>query len=68
MDITRKGREDLEDYKNTIEEARQLQEDQMGAEMFIAWKENNPNEFKEWQENGSPLDGNDKPIIKRGKI
>ena len=68
MTIARKNKEDLEDYKNTIEEASQFHKDRMDAEMFIAWKENNPNEFKKWQENGCPLDGNDTPIIKRGKL
>lgn len=48
-------REEFEqEYKDMMTECAKDAEDRNDWEMFQAWKENNPEEFKKWEESGKP--------------
>ena len=42
------------EYKDIISDCADMAKDRNDAEMFQAWKENNPEEFKKWEESGKP--------------
>tara|TARA_B100000929_G_scaffold163134_1_gene129233 strand:+ start:1147 stop:1440 length:294 start_codon:yes stop_codon:yes gene_type:complete len=59
-------RYDHED-KELMEEIAQFQQDQMDAEMFKAWQECNPKDYKAWDEQGRILDPQGNPKWFKGK-
>tara|TARA_R100001530_G_scaffold117606_1_gene84739 strand:+ start:328 stop:639 length:312 start_codon:yes stop_codon:yes gene_type:complete len=40
--------------KDIMNECEKDAKDQYDREMLLAWKENNPEEFKKWEESGKP--------------
>ena len=50
----RHRKEQAEEYDKLMMECSKDGEDRMEAEGFKAWKENSPEEFKQWEESGRP--------------
>lgn len=46
--------QEIQEYKDIMSECAKDAKDQHNREVFQVWKENHPEEFKKWEENGKP--------------